>query len=145
MASSLLPDLRAQLAAVINTPPNQQQQQQQQLAQQQSHLPHLQPLQPMGQQQHLPHGYGDSAPNPANPQNIDPAIAGQAHAHHALDMMGGGGSAGGDSGDDNGDGRKGAKRELSQSKRAAQNRAAQVCRISLCRWMRAVLAAVNLC
>lgn len=38
-------------------------------------------------------------------------------------------STGGGSGDDDslGDGRKGGKRELSQSKRAAQNRAAQVC------------------
>lgn len=38
-------------------------------------------------------------------------------------------STGGDSGGDDslGDGRKGGKRELSQSKRAAQNRAAQVC------------------
>jgi hypothetical protein len=38
------------------------------------------------------------------------------------------GSTGADSGgDDSHDGRKGGKRELSQSKRAAQNRAAQVC------------------
>ena len=38
-------------------------------------------------------------------------------------------STAGDSGGDDsmGDGRKGGKRELSQSKRAAQNRAAQVC------------------
>ena len=39
-------------------------------------------------------------------------------------MSTGGGDSGGD---DNPDGRKGGKRELSQSKRAAQNRAAQVC------------------
>ncbi|OBT43726.1 hypothetical protein VE00_05593 [Pseudogymnoascus sp. WSF 3629] len=115
MISRLLPDLRAQLAAVINNPPNQHQSQQQQ--QQQQH-PHHQPPPP-----HLIHGYNDVASNSASPHNIDPAIAGAAHAHHALDMMGG--SAGGDSGDDNGDGRKGGKRELSQSKRAAQNRAAQ--------------------
>lgn len=114
MISRLLPDLRAQLAAVINNPPNQHQSQQQQ----QQH-PHHQPPPP-----HLVHGYNDVASTSASPHNIDPAIAGAAHAHHALDMMGG--SAGGDSGDDNGDGRKGGKRELSQSKRAAQNRAAQV-------------------
>ena len=37
-------------------------------------------------------------------------------------------SAGESGGDDNGsDGKKGGKRELSTSKRAAQNRAAQVC------------------
>ncbi|OBT62197.1 hypothetical protein VE03_08347 [Pseudogymnoascus sp. 23342-1-I1] len=112
MISRLLPDLRAQLAAVINNPPSQHQSQQQQ----QQH--HHQPPPP-----HLVHGYNDVASSSASPHNIDPAIAGAAHAHHALDMMGG--SAGGDSGDDNGDGRKGGKRELSQSKRAAQNRAAQ--------------------
>lgn len=78
----------------------------------------------MSQQQHIPHGY-DNSPQNSGAQNIDPQIAGQAHAHHALDMMGNG-SAGGGSDDDNNDGRKGAKRELSQSKRAAQNRAAQV-------------------
>ena len=39
-------------------------------------------------------------------------------------------SAGESGGDDNGsDGKKGGKRELSTSKRAAQNRAAQVCEI----------------
>jgi hypothetical protein len=51
-------------------------------------------------------------------QNIDPAIAGPG-------MMSA--SAGESGGDDNGsDGKKGGKRELSTSKRAAQNRAAQV-------------------
>lgn len=51
-------------------------------------------------------------------QNIDPAIAGTG-------MMST--SAGESGGDDNGsDGKKGGKRELSTSKRAAQNRAAQV-------------------
>lgn len=51
--------------------------------------------------------------------NIDPAIAGSS-------MMSN--SAGESGGDDNGsDGKKGGKRELSTSKRAAQNRAAQVC------------------
>ncbi|MCJ1430979.1 hypothetical protein MMC27_000329 [Xylographa pallens] len=50
-------------------------------------------------------------------QNIDPAIAGSG-------MMSN--SAGESGGDDNGsDGKKGGKRELSTSKRAAQNRAAQ--------------------
>jgi len=50
--------------------------------------------------------------------NIDPAIAGSS-------MMSN--SAGESGGDDNGsDGKKGGKRELSTSKRAAQNRAAQV-------------------
>ena len=58
--------------------------------------------------------------NSASPhdQNIDPAIAGTG-------MMST--SAGESGGDDNGsDGKKGGKRELSTSKRAAQNRAAQV-------------------
>ena len=51
-------------------------------------------------------------------QNIDPAIAGTG-------MMST--SAGESGGDDNGsDSKKGGKRELSTSKRAAQNRAAQV-------------------
>lgn len=49
--------------------------------------------------------------------NIDPAIAGHAYAMS------------GDSGDAMGEARKG-RRELSTSKRAAQNRAAQVRRIS---------------
>ncbi|KAI9731084.1 MAG: hypothetical protein M1818_007941 [Claussenomyces sp. TS43310] len=71
------------------------------------------------------HGYNDTLPptsSSASPpqqhmqHNIDPAIGGMS------DIMSG---SAGDSGDDNGDGRKGAKRELSQSKRAAQNRAAQ--------------------
>jgi hypothetical protein len=115
MISRLLPDLRAQLAAVINNP-TQQQQQQQPLSHNGVHL-----------HSHNPHGY-DDAPresSSASPRNIDPAIA------HHHEMMSG--SPGGDSGgEDNGlsgDGRKGGKRELSQSKRAAQNRAAQVCSI----------------
>lgn len=50
--------------------------------------------------------------------NIDPAIAGSGMIST---------SAGESGGDDNGsDGKKGGKRELSTSKRAAQNRAAQV-------------------
>jgi hypothetical protein len=68
-----------------------------------------------------PHGYNDvQASNSASPhdQNIDPAIGGPGR------MMSAGGESGGD---EMGDGRKGGKRELSQSKRAAQNRAAQVC------------------
>ena len=67
----------------------------------------------------------DSLPNPSSTgshdHNIDPAIAGSG-------MMST--SAGESGGDDNGatsDGRKNGKRELSTSKRAAQNRAAQVC------------------
>lgn len=51
--------------------------------------------------------------------NIDPAIAGTGI------MNPGAGDSGGD--DNGSDGRKGGKRELSTSKRAAQNRAAQVC------------------
>jgi hypothetical protein len=86
-------DLRAQLAAVINT-----------------------------QQHGGPHGYNDvPASSSASPHdhNIDPAIGGGPGG-----MM----STGDSGGDDSlGDGRKGGKRELSQSKRAAQNRAAQVC------------------
>lgn len=49
--------------------------------------------------------------------NIDPAIAGTG-------IMSA--SAGESGGEDNSDGKKGGKRELSTSKRAAQNRAAQV-------------------
>jgi hypothetical protein len=89
----LTTDLRAQLAAVINT----------------SHT----------------HGYNDvpaSSPSPHG-HNIDPAIAGQ-------DMMSGSAESGGD--DSMADGRKGGKRELSQSKRAAQNRAAQVRPLLFC-------------
>jgi len=67
------------------------------------------------------HGYNDhqsSRLSSPHDTNIDPAIGG---AHGG--MMG---STGADSGgDDSHDGRKGGKRELSQSKRAAQNRAAQ--------------------
>jgi hypothetical protein len=69
---------------------------------------------------HAAHGYSDaqgSSPSPHG-HNIDPAIAGQ-------DIMSGSAESGGD--DSLNDGRKGGgKRELSQSKRAAQNRAAQV-------------------
>jgi hypothetical protein len=86
-----LADLRAQLAAVINT------------------------------SQHGPHGYNDvHASSSASPHdhNIDPAIGGPGG------MMSTGAESGGD--DSLNDGRKGGKRELSQSKRAAQNRAAQV-------------------
>jgi len=57
---------------------------------------------------------------PESPRNdnIDPAIAGSSYE-----------PSGGDSGGDDAEGKKdgGAKRELSTSKRAAQNRAAQVC------------------
>ena len=66
-----------------------------------------------------PHGYSDvQGANSTSPhdQNIDPAIGGPS-------MMGTGADSGGD---DSMDGRKGGKRELSNSKRAAQNRAAQV-------------------
>lgn len=72
------------------------------------------------QQHSLPnHRSEHQLPNPANPHhhNIDPAIAGTSVMHANPDA-------------DDGteivtDGRKG-KRELSKSKRAAQNRAAQV-------------------
>lgn len=109
-----LQDLRAQLTAVVNS------------SQQQQHH-HQGP--PPGL-----HGYSDPrASSSASPHdhNIDPAIGGPGG------MMSAG--PGGDNDDDDsmGDGRKGGKRELSQSKRAAQNRAAQVCRNtttpSLCR------------
>lgn len=67
-------------------------------------------------QSHRPEHQLSSAPNPHN-QNIDPAIA-------RSGMMNP--STGDSGGDENGpDGRRG-KRELSTSKRAAQNRAAQV-------------------
>ena len=49
--------------------------------------------------------------------NIDPAIAGSNVHMSTSDQSGG---------DDQGDDKKGGKRELSTSKRAAQNRAAQV-------------------
>jgi len=108
-------DLRAQLAAVINTP--------QHSSAGNAHSAH--------HNSHPSHGYGADVPGAAasnsnslhhhhTGHNIDPAIAGQASS----DMMSG--SAGDSGGDDSvGDGRKGGKRELSQSKRAAQNRAAQ--------------------
>lgn len=157
--------LRAQLTAVID--PNGAQQQQQQQAQQQqqqaqmnSQQQHLLPqpqsyqqiqpaIQPavhqqqqqmnqMAQQQQMPQGYAEMQQS-ATGHNIDPAIAGASHAHHALDMMnvngdGGGGnvaiqrnsggrSSGGET-DDGGQTQK-QKKELASSKRAAQNRAAQ--------------------
>lgn len=68
-----------------------------------------------------PHGYSEVAPSssasPHDHQNIDPAIGGPPGG-----MMSNSG-AGGEY--DNMSGGKGGKRELSQSKRAAQNRAAQ--------------------
>jgi hypothetical protein len=72
---------------------------------------------------HHPHAYNDvPASNSASPHdhNIDPAMGGPGGM-----MSSGGDLSGGD--DSMNDGRKGGKRELSQSKRAAQNRAAQVC------------------
>ena len=74
------------------------------------------------QNHHLPHHRPEhQLSNTASPHhhNIDPAIAGTSIMNPAA----------GDSGGDDGasDGRKGGKRELSTSKRAAQNRAAQVC------------------
>lgn len=111
-----LADLRAQLAAVINTsqhggPP------------------------PVGPPHSHPHGgYNDvhahhqhqqSSSASPHDHNIDPAIGGGIGRGGPGDInMSTGGDSGGD--DSLGDGRKGGKRELSQSKRAAQNRAAQV-------------------
>ena len=74
------------------------------------------------QNHHLPHHRPEhQLSNTASPHhhNIDPAIAGTSI------MNPGAGDSGGDDGAS--DGRKGGKRELSTSKRAAQNRAAQVC------------------
>ena len=74
------------------------------------------------QNHHLPHHRPEhQLSNAASPHhhNIDPAIAGTGI------MNPGAGDSGGDDGAS--DGRKGGKRELSTSKRAAQNRAAQVC------------------
>ncbi|KAE8444859.1 hypothetical protein EG329_014214 [Mollisiaceae sp. DMI_Dod_QoI] len=102
VADMILPplaDLRAQLAAVINTSQHQ----------------HGGP--PPG-----PHGYDvhhQSSSASPHDHNIDPAIGGAGPGG----IMSTGGDSGGD--DSLGDGRKGGKRELSQSKRAAQNRAAQ--------------------
>ena len=76
-------------------------------------MPHLQP------QHNVDNLQSQSSGNPHD-HNIDPVIA-------AGGMRSS--SAGESGGDDNGtasDGRKGGKRELSTSKRAAQNRAAQV-------------------
>ena len=77
------------------------------------------------QNHHLsPHRPEHQLSNTASPHhhNIDPAIAGSGIMNP---------SAGDSGGDDNGsDGRKSGKRELSTSKRAAQNRAAQVCGFS---------------
>ncbi|KHJ35514.1 putative transmembrane protein [Erysiphe necator] len=118
-------DLRA-LAAVISTGQHQQPQQHQQSQQQQ-------------QQQHS-HSHAShtttfvdnqaSSNTSAHDNNIDPAIGGAASGNANSLMMvpvsGSSGNGGGESGgDDISDGRKIAKRELSQSKRAAQNRAAQ--------------------
>ncbi|RDL31449.1 uncharacterized protein BP5553_09658 [Venustampulla echinocandica] len=107
-------DLRAQLAAVISTSQQQQQPQQPQ-----------QPQRPHQQRPGPPHGYSDvPASSSASPQNhnIDPAIGGGGPPGGMMSS----GAAGDSGGDDSmGDGRKGGKRELSQSKRAAQNRAAQ--------------------
>lgn len=67
---------------------------------------------------HRPEHQLSTAANPHH-HNIDPAIAGTG----VMNL-----GAGDSGGDDNGsDGRRGGKRELSTSKRAAQNRAAQVC------------------
>lgn len=74
------------------------------------------------QNHHLPHHRPEhQLSNIASPHhhNIDPAIAGTGI------MNPGAGDSGGDDGAS--DGRKSGKRELSTSKRAAQNRAAQVC------------------
>ena len=87
------------------------------------------PPHPQQQQQHqqqrtraLEGVRGGSPDSSHHSHNIDPAIAGSSG------MMSN--SAGESGGDDNGsDGKKGGKRELSTSKRAAQNRAAQVCEI----------------
>lgn len=78
------------------------------LAQVQNH--HLPP--------HRPEHQLSTAASPHH-HNIDPAIAGTGI------MNPGAGDSGGD--ENGSDGRKGGKRELSTSKRAAQNRAAQVC------------------
>ena len=95
-------DLRAQLAAAIN--PSQH---------------HAGP--PVPPQ----HEYDPRASNSASPRehHIDPSMNPGAQAQ----MLSASALAAGDSGDENGG--KGGKRELSQSKRAAQNRAAQVCTI----------------
>lgn len=76
------------------------------------------------QNHHLPHHRPEhqlSNTASSHHHNIDPAIAGTGI------MNPGAGDSGGDDGAS--DGRKGGKRELSTSKRAAQNRAAQVCRL----------------
>lgn len=114
MAFAPLADLRAQLAAVININSSQQ------------HSSHPNP-----------HGYSNDvhahASSSASPhdQNIDPSMGGPGGVGSGMMSVGALAAAGDDGDEDSlGDGRKGGKRELSQSKRAAQNRAAQVRGIS---------------
>ena len=86
----------------------------------QVHAPAPPPPPPPLQRTHAFEGVrGSSSPSsPLYAHNVDPAIGGSGMMSH---------SAGESGGDDNGsDGKKGSKRELSTSKRAAQNRAAQV-------------------
>lgn len=115
--------LRAQLAAVMDSNRTEQQQQQQ------HHLPQSHPyqqIQPAVQQQQMPQGYADMQQSVSG-HNIDPAIAG---AHHALEMMNtdaGNSNAGGSGCESDQQQTIKQKKELASSKRAAQNRAAQVC------------------
>lgn len=104
LADILIPvttDLRAQLAAAINP----------------SH--HAGPSNPVQHEYNVARASSSSSPRE---HNIDPSMnpGGQGQ------MMSASALAAGDSGGDDAGG-KGGKRELSQSKRAAQNRAAQVC------------------
>jgi hypothetical protein len=114
-----LADLRAQLAAVINT------------SQHTGGGPPPGPSHPHGGyndvHSHAHHQHQQSSSASPHDHNIDPAIGGAGGAGNMMN------NSGGDSGGDDslGDGRKGGKRELSQSKRAAQNRAAQVRGVSL--------------
>lgn len=67
-------------------------------------------------------------------ENIDPAIAGNSldGNANANANTAGSGESGGDDTQGEGSGKRGGKRELSTSKRAAQNRAAQVSLTLLC-------------
>lgn len=79
--------------------------------------------------QHTAHGYADVPNAHAHAHAHAQHQSSQSphdHEHHEHLDPNIGGQMMSESGGDDGDGRKGGKRELSQSKRAAQNRAAQV-------------------
>ena len=95
------------------------------------------------QQRAVPHGLPDIIPNGSpssstHSQVIDPAIA---NGTNGSGMMS---NSAGESGGDEGDLKKGQKRELSTSKRAAQNRAAQVSPYFVCLYMKTIVVQSSL-